>query len=167
MNNYEVKFQTKEGISVSQKAGKYYIGEKYIDINHLRYHNGEWQGIYKNKPFKARRLGSWESHEQHWLINGKKVQLELKTELQLLLEKMGLQDLGQEDNKEILAPMPGLVLKVLVKEGEQIDKDQPLLVLESMKMENVLKASAKAIVQKIHCEIGQTVEKNSVLIDFE
>jgi acetyl/propionyl-CoA carboxylase alpha subunit len=167
MSNYEVKFQTNRTIGVSQKEGNYYIDGSELKIDQLKYENGFWLGIYKNVPFKICKLSSNSNGGQSWLINGKTVDLELKTELSMLLEKLGLDDMNAEDNKEIISPMPGLVLKVLVAEGDKIEKDQPVLVLESMKMENVLKAGADAVIQKISCSVGQTVEKNAILIEFE
>lgn len=50
--------------------------------------------------------------------------------------------------KEIKAPMPGLVLNVLVNVGDNVEKDTPLLILEAMKMENVIKAGSSAVVKK-------------------
>jgi biotin carboxyl carrier protein len=65
------------------------------------------------------------------------------------------------------APMPGMVLDVLVKAGESITKDQALIVLEAMKMENVLKAPADAVIKSVNISKGNAVEKNQVLISFE
>jgi len=62
--------------------------------------------------------------------------------------------------------MPGMVLKVLVKEEDEISKDQPLLILEAMKMENVIKAVGPAKVGEIKIIEGQAVEKGAILIAF-
>jgi biotin carboxyl carrier protein len=63
--------------------------------------------------------------------------------------------------------MPGLVLDVRVKEGDEVKKGDPLLVLEAMKMENILKSPAHAKIKKINVNKGQAVEKNQVLVSFE
>jgi biotin carboxyl carrier protein len=65
------------------------------------------------------------------------------------------------------APMPGLVLKVLVTEGQAVKKGDGLLVLEAMKMENIIKASADGMVKKIHIEEKNVVDKNQKMIEFE
>jgi biotin carboxyl carrier protein len=62
--------------------------------------------------------------------------------------------------------MPGLVLKVLVSEGDLIKKGEGLLVLEAMKMENLIKAPADIKISKINIKSGQIVEKNQVLISL-
>jgi biotin carboxyl carrier protein len=65
------------------------------------------------------------------------------------------------------APMPGLVLKVLVTEGQAVKKGDGLLILEAMKMENIIKASSDGMVKKIHIEEKNIVDKNQKMIEFE
>jgi biotin carboxyl carrier protein len=62
--------------------------------------------------------------------------------------------------------MPGLVLEVRVKVGDTVKKGDPLLVLEAMKMENILKSPADGIIQKVHVQKSAAVEKNQTLINF-
>ena len=63
--------------------------------------------------------------------------------------------------------MPGLVLQILVSPGDVIAKGDKLLILEAMKMENVLKAVGDGVVKSIEVEQGKNVEKNTILIEFE
>jgi biotin carboxyl carrier protein len=63
--------------------------------------------------------------------------------------------------------MPGLVLAVKVSPGDKIKKGEALIVLEAMKMENVLKAEADCVIKSIDCIIGSAAEKGQVLISFE
>jgi biotin carboxyl carrier protein len=65
------------------------------------------------------------------------------------------------------APMPGLVMKIRVSEGETVKKGTPLVVIEAMKMENIIKAMGDAKVKAIHVQAGQSVEKNDKLLEFE
>ena len=62
--------------------------------------------------------------------------------------------------------MPGLVLQVLAMEGQQLEAGDPLLVLESMKMENVLRCSESVQIAQIRVTPGQTVDKGQALINF-
>ena len=64
----------------------------------------------------------------------------------------------------IRAPIPGLVVKVLVREGEEIAEDQPLVILEAMKMENEIRALRAGIVRKIEASAGNRVEQNAPLL---
>jgi biotin carboxyl carrier protein len=84
-----------------------------------------------------------------------------------LLKNLGMEAVGQKKLREVKAPMPGMVLNILVQAGDTVDKDTPLLILEAMKMENVIKCAAPAVVKKVLAVKGVAVEKNAVLIEFE
>jgi biotin carboxyl carrier protein len=101
------------------------------------------------------------------LVNGKKCTLTATDEMDVLLQQLGMDAAGSKKIAELKAPMPGLVVKVDVTTGEAVKKDQPLLILEAMKMENVLKAQADGVIQSIEIKAGQAVEKNQVLIKFK
>jgi biotin carboxyl carrier protein len=66
----------------------------------------------------------------------------------------------------IVAPMPGKVLKVLVKDGDLVDPGQPLVVIEAMKMETTLAAESAAVVKHVRVEAGQMVDHGAVLIEL-
>lgn len=101
------------------------------------------------------------------VVNGKPVALEAETELDAMLKKMGLDPAAGQKVSDMKAPMPGLVLRVSVKPGDEVKKDDPLLVLEAMKMENTLKSPTDGVVKQIHVETGTAVEKNQLLVSFE
>jgi pyruvate carboxylase subunit B len=63
--------------------------------------------------------------------------------------------------------MPGLVLDILVEEGDEVEAEQGLLVLEAMKMENELKAPSGGVVSAIHVADGDAVDKEALLIEVE
>jgi biotin carboxyl carrier protein len=67
---------------------------------------------------------------------------------------------------EIIAPMPGKVLKVLVRDGDLVEAGQPMVVLEAMKMETTLAAEGAAMVKHVRVEEGQTVDHGAVLIEL-
>jgi biotin carboxyl carrier protein len=62
--------------------------------------------------------------------------------------------------------MPGLVLNVLVSDGQSVAKGDAVLVLEAMKMENIIKAPADGVVKKVAVVKGDKVEKNQVMISM-
>jgi biotin carboxyl carrier protein len=66
---------------------------------------------------------------------------------------------------EISLPMPGRVVKLFVREGEQVTKGQPLLVVEAMKMEHTLKAPCDGAVSRLAAREGEMVEAESVLLE--
>jgi biotin carboxyl carrier protein len=80
---------------------------------------------------------------------------------------MGLDKMTNAGASQIKAPMPGLVLDVAVNVGDTVAKGDKVLVLEAMKMENIIKASGDGTVARILVDKGQTVDKNQILIEFE
>jgi biotin carboxyl carrier protein len=72
--------------------------------------------------------------------------------------RQGAAAAGAEGPQEIVAPMPGKIVKVLVAEDEEVARDQGLLVIEAMKMQNELRAPRAGRVQKIYVEEGRGVE---------
>ncbi len=98
------------------------------------------------------------------IVNGQKNTVAIKDRFDILLEKMGMANLASNKVNDIKAPMPGLVLKVLVEVGTEFKKGDAVLILEAMKMENVLKAPADGIVHSIEIKAGDKVEKNQVMI---
>lgn len=100
-------------------------------------------------------------------IAGKKYNVQIKEPVDLLLERLGMKNVGAKKLNNLKAPMPGLISKLLVKEGDEIKQGEPLLVLEAMKMENVFKAAADVKIKSIKVAEKQAVEKGAELITFE
>jgi pyruvate carboxylase subunit B len=95
------------------------------------------------------------------------VEATVKDETALLLERFGLEAGGSSAQREVRAPMPGLVLHVLVAPGDAVEEGQGLVVLEAMKMENELRAPAAGTVAAVHAAPGTAVAKNELLVEIE
>ena len=67
---------------------------------------------------------------------------------------------------EIVAPMPGKILKVLVRDGDLVSAGQPLVVIEAMKMETTLAAESAAVIKRVRVAVGETVDHGAVLIEL-
>jgi biotin carboxyl carrier protein len=133
------------------------------------------QGINQNKllvlvngeTFTVSLLGvNKEEKTVEVMLRGKKAVVKMKEPLDDLLHDMGLDTMAQKGVANIKAPMPGLVLDVSVTPGSTVSKGDKVLVLEAMKMENVIKSSGDGIVARVLVSKGQTVEKNQILIEF-
>lgn len=100
-------------------------------------------------------------------INNNTYDVKISTQLDQLIEEMGLSlGLAQAGN-DLKAPMPGLILEVNVKEGDEVKEGDYLLVLEAMKMENTLTAPRDGRIKSISVNKGQTVDKNQLLLEME
>ena len=100
-------------------------------------------------------------------INGEISTIRLIKQVEKTIEKLGIQK-GNQNNINILkAPMPGLILDVIVKESDLVKKGDPVIILEAMKMENILSSPVDGIVKEIKVNLQQTVEKNNILIKFD
>lgn len=99
-------------------------------------------------------------------LNDKLVVLEVKDAMDLLLEKLGIEHKGESVVKDIKAPMPGLIIDINLTAGQDVKKGDTLLILEAMKMENVIKSPADGVITKVHIKKGDSVEKNQILVEF-
>ncbi len=69
-------------------------------------------------------------------------------------------------SKELLCPMPGLVVALHVAEGAEVKAGDPLAIVEAMKMQNVLRAERDGKVSKIHAEVGESLGVDAVIMEF-
>jgi acetyl/propionyl-CoA carboxylase alpha subunit len=93
--------------------------------------------------------------------------IEIKDELDQVLEKMDLGSASNKQVKEIRAPMPGLVLEIAVADGQDVNEGDKILILEAMKMENIIIIHTHARIKKVNVTSGQAVEKGQVLVELE
>ncbi|CAH1000340.1 hypothetical protein LEM8419_01493 [Neolewinella maritima] len=100
-------------------------------------------------------------------INGRQFSVQLDGPLQQLVEQLGFATAPVLAAGNVTAPMPGLILSLNVATGDTVEAGSPLLVLEAMKMENVIKATAPGTVKTIHVAQGQAVDKQQLLIEVE
>ena len=133
-----------------------------VKISDTRYHL-----ILGHKSYRINILSKTSEKELAVEVNGNKYDLNVKDRYDLLLHDLGMDTALTAKVDFIKAPMPGLVVNILVEEGETVAKDTPLIVLEAMKMENVLKATAPGVVDKIQVKTKDAVEKGQVLISFK
>lgn len=101
------------------------------------------------------------------LINGNTYEVSISNELDMLINELGLEVAAENKENDIKAPMPGLIVSVDVKEGQEVKEGEGILVLEAMKMENTLQAPRDGVVKSIAIKAGDKVEKNTVLIEME
>ena len=100
-------------------------------------------------------------------IEGEIFSVEIKDELDQVLEKMGFGIAANKQLTHIKAPMPGLVLEINVTEGQIVNEGDKILILEAMKMENSIMIPGQATIKKILVSKGQAVDRGQVLVELE
>ena len=144
------------------------INNKSFDWDIIEVKNNSFHIIKDHRSYKAEVIKADFSKKRFVIsVNGNKYDLKVKDRFDELLHKLGFYESDSNKINEIRAPMPGLVLDIMVEEGSKVKKGEPVLVLEAMKMENILKSPRDGIVKSSNVEKGKPVEKNEVLISFE
>jgi biotin carboxyl carrier protein len=129
--------------------------------------DGSFHIILEGRNYLAEILHHDETNKIFQIrMNGNTYDIQLTDRFDDLLQRLGMTGGSLTSAKSIKAPMPGMILKVLVKEGTEVEKDEPLVILKAMKMENVIKSPGKAGISRILVKEGQAVEKNEDLIFF-
>lgn len=164
----KVKVNGKFDYELDVKGAQITIEHTVVEFDYRSIKNRHSNVIYKNRSFNIEIVEQNEANKTLDLkVNGTIYHVEIEDQYDQLLKKLGMDYSTSNKVKDIKAPMPGLVLKVLIEPGIQVAKGDNLLVLEAMKMENMIKSPTDGIVQKILVNTGDKIEKNAILIQFE
>jgi len=158
----------KHAFSIRKEEGNWMIGDEVAAVDFSKQSNGMISILYQGRSFE----GIVESidrakKEVRIRMGGQTCLVAIQEPIDQLLHSMGLDLTASKKVEAVKAPMPGMILKILVTPGQQIAKGEGLIILEAMKMENVLKASAPATVKAIRVQERTAVEKGAILIDLE
>ena len=139
--------------------------EQVSNLDMIQQADGTYHLLHNNESYQIKILTQNPDKKQlKLLVNGQAYHLKIEDEYDQLVRQLGLEVVTTQKVNEIKAPMPGLVLEVSVKAGQTIAKGDPLLILEAMKMENVIKSAGDGVVEEILVEKGAAVEKGALLI---
>jgi propionyl-CoA carboxylase alpha chain len=100
-------------------------------------------------------------------LRGADLKVLVQSPRQAELHALMPEKLPPDTSKYLLCPMPGLVVKIAVSEGDEVQEGQPLATVEAMKMENILKAERKGVVKKISAAAGSSLKVDDVIMEFE
>ena len=157
----------KSDLKLSQNAFEGLFNGKLIKGDFIKISEYQFHLLYNNKSYSVEVIKmSTEEKTLVLKINSVKFNLQLKDKYDELLHTLGLDNLATKKVNDIKAPMPGMVLRILVNEGDTVKKGDALLVLEAMKMENILKSPTDGVIKKVAAIKGNAVEKNQLLIQF-
>ncbi len=159
VNNQDFVYNAVSGVAM--------LDGKSVEADVVKLSPTKFHLIIQQKSYSIELLEKAEnSKTMRILVNGVKQEIAIKDKYDVLLSELGMDKLMTNKNNNIKAPMPGLVLRVIASEGDVVKKGDPLLVLEAMKMENVIKADGDGTVKRVAVEPKQVVEKNTLLIEM-
>lgn len=134
-----------------------------IKTNETNYHILQGNTSYKAKIVSANFI----NRTYTVLVNGVTHEVAISNALDQLIKDMGFEVGATKKVNDIKAPMPGLILDISVTVGQEIKENDPLLILEAMKMENSIISPRDGVIKSISVNQGDAVEKNQLLIEFE
>ena len=152
-------------IDSDKQTGKLLLNGTPVEIDLLKTSEASYHIIKNNRSYNAEVINVDRANKLITVkVNNSVFTIELTDRYDELMTKLGFDKAKSIKPNDIKAPMPGLVKDIFVTEGQQLKEGDAVLILEAMKMENVLKAPADTIVKSIKVEKGVTVEKNEVIV---
>lgn len=124
--------------------------------------------VLKNdKSFKVNLIKSDFSKRAYLIeVNSNKYDVKILNSIDETIKKIGLSIGKSKKSNDIIAPMPGLILSVNIKENQEVKEGEILLILEAMKMENAIESPKNGIVKSINIKVGNTVAKGALMIEL-
>lgn len=165
---YKITVNQNTVLNVAEKADLLLVNDKEIQLDLIRISPSETHILYQDQSFNVEVIEVNEQEKTCKIkINGTVYHTRVADRFDELLKNLGMDNLLSNKVSEMKAPMPGLVLKTLVEAGTEVKKGDNLLILEAMKMENILKSVTDGVVEKVLVKQGDKIEKNQILIQFK
>lgn len=163
----KIKINKHKNIEFRQEKENIFINDIAFPWDITKIRENHYHVIKDNKSFEV-ELVTADYIKKTFLIkvNGILNTIDVQDKFDLLLEKMGINNSTEIIINNVKAPMPGLIIEIKVQQGEEVKIGDTLLILEAMKMENVIKSPGNGTIKLLKVKKGDSVEKNQVLIEF-
>ncbi|MGB6152420.1 MAG: biotin/lipoyl-containing protein [Pricia sp.] len=159
MSNYSVRVSEEEFQLVKSDVS-------VLDVH--RINASELHVLKNNMAYDVRLLkANFAGRTITLSVNGNVYDVEIKDEDDLMVQKMGLLTNASQRLQDIKAPMPGLIIDILVEPGQSIEEGTPLFILSAMKMENQILSQGSGTVKALAVAVGDPVEKAQLVIQME
>ena len=161
--------QTKKYIAIVNEKTELELHEAGVaKLDAVQSEEGHFHVLHGGKSYRAEVVSLNKQAKEICLkLNGKLHAVKIQDEFDQLVKKMGLSANVIHKVSAIKAPMPGLVLSILIEPGQEVVHGEPLLILEAMKMENIIKSPGEGKVKRVVVSKGKPVDKGEVLIEME
>jgi biotin carboxyl carrier protein len=161
VNIAEQEFQ----ISIDKKEkNKGEINGKSFVLDVHKSKEGSYHVLHNNKSYNIEVVEFDKENNSVTLnINGQNYTSKVNTEIDMLLKKLGMDNLTSKKVNELKAPMPGLVFKILVDVGQEVNEGDNLMILEAMKMEIEIAAPEAGVIKSIDVAVNDAVSDGQLL----
>lgn len=159
-DNYKVKVNDSLSFDINKESISQ-LDAVPTEANHLHI-------LHHNKPYKAEIvLANFNQKQYEVKVNNNTYTVAISNDLDQLIKDLGFEVGLTKQVNAIKAPMPGLILEINVVVGQTVKENDPLLILEAMKMENSFLSPRDGVIKSIAANKGDAVDKGQLLIEFE
>lgn len=136
-------------------------------IDRVEIEQGSFHVIKDHKSYVVRVIQL--NKPENWVelsVNGNRYRVEITSELDQLISSFGFEKSIPKVN-DLKSSMPGKVIKILINKGGSVEENEPVLILEAMKMENLVKSPISGEIASINVQEGDTINKGDILLKFK
>lgn len=138
------------------------------NLDALQISESEFHILEQNKSYKAEiTRADFNKKLYEVKINNNIYAINISNNLDVLIKEMGFAIGSTKHVDSVKAPMPGLILEINIQVNQEVKEDDPLFILEAMKMENIITSPCDGIIKSISANKGDAVEKNQLIIEFD
>jgi len=142
--------------------------EEISSLDTVKVNDSKYHVLQNNKSFNAELICSNFNKKNYAIkINNNSFNVDISNPLDFLIEQLGFNIGSTKHVNSIKAPMPGLILDIMVKKGQEVCENQGLLILEAMKMENIITSPRDGKIKSVSVSKGDAIDKDYLLIEFE
>lgn len=137
-------------------------------LDAVRVEKSKFHVLNDSKPYQAEIISEDFIAKKYTVkVNNNTYEVAISNPLDELIKSMGIERGKTKVVNAIKAPMPGLILEISVEVGQTVKENDPLLILEAMKMENSFLSPRDGVIKSIAVVKGNAVDKGQLLIEFE
>ena len=137
-------------------------------LDAIQLNSSQFHVLDSNKSYKVEIVSADFIAKKYTIkVNNNTYEVAIADALDILIQSMGIQRGRTKVINAIKAPMPGLILEISVEVGQEVKENDPLLILEAMKMENSFLSPRNGTIKAIAVQKGMAVDKGQLLVEFE
>ncbi len=155
-------------LSVNQTTTFEWTESDLKKLDAIQLNTSQFHVLDNNKPYNVEIVAADFIAKKYTIkVNNNTYEVAISDALDILIQSMGIERGRTKVVNAIKAPMPGLILEISVEVGQEVKENDPILILEAMKMENSFLSPRNGIIKSIAVQKGMAVDKGQLLVEFE